>query len=57
MAFLGFLAIAAYFLLSEHRAHFIQALPWLLMALCPLMHVFHHGGPDGDEHERESTVQ
>ena len=37
-------AIAAYFLLSEHRAHFFGALPFLLLLACPLMHVFMHGG-------------
>lgn len=40
---IGFLAIAAYFLISEHQAHFIQALPYLLLA-CPLLHFFMHGG-------------
>ncbi|EHL22401.1 MAG: DUF2933 domain-containing protein [Acidovorax sp.] len=39
-------AIAAYFLLSEHRAHFIGALPLLLLLACPLMHVFMHNGHD-----------
>ncbi len=53
---LGFLvmgAIAAYFLLSEHRAHFLGALPLLLLLSCPLMHVFmHHGhGGHGDHHD------
>lgn len=37
-----FSAIAAYFLLSEHRAHFFVALPFLLLLACPLMHVFMH---------------
>jgi hypothetical protein len=37
-------AIAAYFLLSEHRAHFFGALPFLLLLACPLMHVFMHRG-------------
>ena len=37
-------AIAAYFLTSEHRAHFIGALPLLLLLACPLMHVFMHNG-------------
>ena len=37
-------AIAAYFLLSEHRAHFFGALPFLLLLACPLMHMFMHGG-------------
>lgn len=51
---IGFLAIAAYFLLSEHRAHFIQFLPFLLLLACPLLHVFHgHGGHGGhSEHGR-----
>ena len=40
-------AIAAYLLLSEHRAHFIGALPWLLLLACPLMHVFMHVGHGG----------
>ncbi|MFA6178063.1 MAG: DUF2933 domain-containing protein [Candidatus Methylopumilus sp.] len=40
-------AIATYFLLSEHRAHFLGALPLLLLLACPLMHVFmHHGHGD-----------
>ena len=52
-------AAAGYFLLSEHRAHFLGALPFLILLACPLMHVFmHHGhgghsardsGPSGDQ--------
>ena len=53
-------AIAAYFLLSEHRAHFLGALPLLLLLSCPLMHVFmHHGhgghGGHGHHHGGEPT--
>jgi len=41
-------AIGAFFLISEHRAHLFGALPYLLLALCPLMHLFHgHGGHGG----------
>ena len=40
-------AIAAYFLLREHRAHFFGALPFLLLLACPLMHVFMHRGHGG----------
>jgi len=43
-AFAGFLAIAAYLVVSEHRAHLVQALPWLFILACPLMHVFLHRG-------------
>lgn len=47
-------AVAAYFLLSEHRAHFWGALPFLLLLACPLMHMFMHGGHGGhgDGHAR-----
>ena len=37
-------AVAGYFLLTEHRAHFFGALPFLLLLACPLMHMFMHGG-------------
>ena len=43
VALAGFGAIAAYFLWTEHRAHVIQFLPWVLVAACPLMHLFMHG--------------
>jgi hypothetical protein len=46
LALLGFLAIAGFFLLSEHRAHALGVLPFLLLALCPLLHIFGHGGHD-----------
>lgn len=43
---LGFLAIAGFFLLTEHKAHVLGILPFLLLLACPLMHLFHggHGG-------------
>ena len=40
-------AIALYFLLTEHRAHFYFALPFLLLLACPLMHIFMHHGHGG----------
>lgn len=46
-AFLGFAAIAAYFLLTEHTAHVFGVLPWLLILACPLMHFFMHRGHGG----------
>ncbi|MBI2379447.1 MAG: DUF2933 domain-containing protein [Gammaproteobacteria bacterium] len=53
--FLGFLAIAGYFLLTEHRAHVVPYLPFLLLLACPLMHIFMHHGHGGHgaggEHE------
>ena len=44
----AFLAIALFFLWSEHRAHLLGALPYALLLLCPMLHLFHgHGGHGG----------
>jgi len=40
---IAFLAIAAFYLIAEHRAHLLGALPFLLLLACPLMHFFMHG--------------
>jgi hypothetical protein len=54
LAFIGFAAIAGFFLWEEHKAHILGALPYLIFLLCPLMHLFHahgrHGGAE-DEHK------
>ncbi len=50
---LGFLAIAGFFLLTEHRAHLLGALPFVLLALCPLLHLFGHGGHDHGRNKGE----
>ena len=45
--FIGFLLIAGYFLITEHRAHLVALtpyLPFLLVLACPLLHLLHHGG-------------
>jgi len=47
-----FLGVAGYFLWQEHSAHIAMAipyLPYLLILLCPLMHIFmHHGHGHGN---------
>jgi hypothetical protein len=49
---LGFLAVGAFFLLTEHTAHLLGILPYLIFLLCPLMMLFMHGGQGGhDGHE------
>jgi hypothetical protein len=53
LAFAGFLAIAAFFLTTEHRAHVFGVLPFLLLAACPLLHMFGHGGHGGHGERRE----
>ncbi len=44
LGFCAFLAIALFFLWGEHRAHLLGALPYLLLLLCPVLHLFMHGG-------------
>jgi len=61
LALLGFLAIAAFFLFTEHRAHFFGILPYLLLLACPLLHLLMHGrhgghgGGRGDQPDRPET--
>lgn len=39
--------IAAFYALREHWNHVLGAWPYLLLLLCPLMHVFMHRSHDG----------
>ena len=59
LALLAFLAIAVFFLATEHTAHFFGVLPFLLLLLCPLLHLFMHGGHaehgDHANHQDESA--
>jgi hypothetical protein len=43
-----FLAIAAFFLWEEHRAHLLGALPYVLLLLCPVIHLFMRLGCPAD---------
>ncbi len=42
LALTGLFAIVAFFLLSEHWAHFFGILPYLLLLACPFLHLFMH---------------
>lgn len=53
----GFLLIAAFFLWTEHRAHLLGILPYLLLAACPLMHLFHHGHGHHDSDSPDGIVR
>ncbi len=53
LVLLAFLAIAGFYLVTEHTAHVFGVLPYLLLLACPLLHVFMHGGhgqDDGSSH-------
>lgn len=64
VAFVGFAAIGAFVLSTEHRAHLFGALPFAFLLACPLLHVFMHGGhrdhgshrPEVSEPGRESKT-
>jgi len=40
-------AVGIYYLLTEHLAHVTQAVPYLFLLACPLMHLFHGHGHHG----------
>ncbi|MCW2319309.1 hypothetical protein M2322_004884 [Rhodoblastus acidophilus] len=54
-ALCAFLAIGAFYLVTEHTAHLFGALPYLLLLACPLMHLFMHGGHGGHQHGKSET--
>ncbi len=61
-ALLIFLAIAGYFLVTEHRAHLALAipyLPWLLLLACLLLHLIvphgHRRHRNRSAHDGEPT--
>lgn len=47
-----FISFPTYFLFIEHREHIFQFLPYLILLLCPLMHIFMHGG-HGNHHSSD----
>lgn len=58
LGFLAFLAIAAFFLFTEHQAHLFGFLPYLLLLACPLLHLFMHRkhgghGKDAGDHAED----
>jgi hypothetical protein len=56
---IGFLLVAGYFLVMEHRAHLdgvLYYLPYMLLLACPLMHLFMHHGHSG-HHEHSSQKE
>lgn len=54
LAAIGFGAVAAFFLFTEHRAHMFGLLPYLLLLACPVMMLFMHHGHNDHEHHDDS---
>lgn len=45
-------AVGVYYLLTEHLTHVTQAIPYLFLLACPLMHLFHgHGHGHHSHHD------
>jgi len=61
LVLIAFVAIAAFFLITEHRAHVFGILPYLLVFACLVLHLFMHGkhgghgGGHGDLVDRPET--
>lgn len=59
----GAIGIISYFLLTEHRAHLNNFLPYALLLALPFMHMFMHGGHgghgnhNGNEEQKPKTQQ
>jgi hypothetical protein len=51
LALLVVIAVGGFYLVTEHTAHLLGALPYLLLLACPLMHVFMHHGHGGHGHQ------
>ena len=50
-----FAAVGAYYVLTEHRPHLIDYLPYVLLMACPLMHLFHRHGHAHHQHPKKDT--
>lgn len=48
--------VVSLYLYLTHKDHVVAALPFLLLAVCPLMHVFMHRGHGGHSHGRQSAA-
>lgn len=55
MAFLLLVIIGGFFLWSEHRTHIFGVLPYLILLLCPVMHIFMHKGHGDHDKDHQSS--
>lgn len=47
--------VGIYYLLTEHLTHVSQAIPFLFLLACPLMHLFHRHGHHGRHRQGQSA--
>ena len=55
LALASLVVVVAFYLLMEHSAHVFGALPYLLLLLCPVLHLFHHHGHGHRHPEQHGT--
>jgi hypothetical protein len=51
LAWMAAVVIAVFYLLREHWGHLLGWWPYLLLMLCPLMHLLHGHGGHGGNHD------
>ena len=57
VALFGFIVGAALFLLKEHQGYILDILPWAILLLCPILHLFMHRGHGKHGVQREHGDQ
>lgn len=45
------LSIIGFYLITEHTAHLLGVLPWLILLACPFIHIFMHRGHGHGGHD------
>ena len=54
LATIGLTGFVGYFLITEHRQHVFDVLPFLLLGACLLMHVFMYGRHGHGSHSKKA---
>lgn len=50
-------ALLLLYLWDQHRGHILGVLPYLIILICPLMHLFMHRGHDHHRHHQQDDDQ
>lgn len=50
-------AVVGFYLLLTHTGHALQAIPYLLLVLCPALHFFGHSHGHGGHRQAEKPEQ
>jgi cbb3-type cytochrome oxidase subunit 3 len=50
------LSALLFFLITEHTAHFLGVLPFGILLLCPLLHIFMHKGHGSNDDSKPADI-